>query len=394
MTRAHIGLIRAGGLVLFLLLAGVPACAPATQADAGAPSTAIDTAASPALSARLQALVDSLAADQEIPGVLLAVVGPGFTWQGSAGVNDVDEGTPLAPDASVRIASNTKTYTAAAVLRLMEDGRLELDDPIARYLPAEVVEILRSDGYNSEAITLRHLLTHTGGLVDHGSTPEYLEAILADPGRHWTPADQVRGAVDWGEPLGPPGRAYSYSDTGYVLLGVIVTELTGEALGPSVRRLVGLDRLGLTRSWWEIDEPERSDGSRAHQYLGGRDTYGWNPSLDSWGGGGLVTSMPDLATFMRALLRGDVFRRPSTLQTMLTTPVGSESPYRMGFFAPEAGGTPVWGHSGFWGTRAVVARDLDVAVAGAVTEQERGREVFNLVDRALALVAAEVRSGL
>ena len=365
-------------LLLLALAAHVLGCSPPSD-----PNATIGSA--------LQALVDSVAAEAEIPGALLYVRAPaaGLEWSGAAGLSDVESGTAMAPGQTFRNASNTKTYVAAAVLRLWEDGRLGLDDPVRGYLTEGQVAALASDGYDLDAITLRHLLSHSAGLVDHGSADAYAAAINADPSRRWTRDEQLAGAVEWGDPLWPAGAAYSYSDTGYILLGQVIEGVTGQELGAAVRDLLGFDALGLEATWWELTEPvPPAAGPRAHQYIGGGAPNAWDPSLDSYGGGGLVTSARDLAAFWAALFHDRVFESDATLDTMLTTPLAEdESPYRLGVFTRELDGRVVYEHSGFWGTRAVYVPDLDLVVAGAVTEQSRGRAAFTLTDRAVQIVA-------
>ncbi|HSM05485.1 MAG TPA: serine hydrolase domain-containing protein [Longimicrobiales bacterium] len=369
--------MRARLLVLSLALPAA-ACAP-TEAS------------NDALERELRALVDSVAAEPGVPGAVLYAYSPsnGLEWSGAAGVSDVATGEPLRPDQTVRNASNTKTYVAAAVLRLWEMGRLELDDPVATYLGDEQVALLAGDGYDMDAITIRHLLSHSSGLIDHGSAQEYFGAITADPARRWTRDEQLAGAVAWGDPLWGAGQAYAYSDTGYILLGQVIENVTGEPLGPAVRDLVGFDALGLDATWWEIMEAAPATaGARAHQYIGGVDANAWDASLDSYGGGGLVTSSRDLAAFWYALFRGRVFEAAATLDTMLTTPLpAADTPYRLGVFVRDLDGLVAYEHSGFWGTRAVYVPQLDLVVAGAVTEQSSGREVFVMTERAVALIA-------
>lgn len=339
----------------------------------------------------LQALVDSVAAPPGIPGALLYAYSPstGLDWAGAGGVNHVESGAAMTPEQTVRNASNTKTYVAAAVLRLWETGRLELDTPLREFLDDEQDVLLAGDGYDVDAINIRLLLSHASGLVDHGSADDYLSAIKADPTHRWTRDEQLAGAVEWGEPLWPAGQAYSYSDTGYILLGQVIERVTGQDLGSAVRDLVGFDRLGLGATWWEIMEPQpTSAGPRAHQYIDRVDSNAWDASLDSYGGGGLVTSSRDLATFWYALFDGRVFELEATLDTMLTTPLlEGETPYRFGIFVLDFDGMIGYGHSGFWGTRVVYVPELDLVVAGAVTEQSRGREVFGMIDRAVELIA-------
>jgi len=352
----------------------------------------------------LQRLIDSTVADQEsIYGAALYVAAPrlGLEFEGAAGLADPDTGIEMTPFHPVRIASNTKTYVAAAALRLREEGKLELDDPISRYLGDELLEVLRGDGYDPDAITIRHLLTHTSGIFDHSDTPDYIEAITADPGHTWTRSEQVLAAAAWGDPLGEPGEIYRYSDTGYVILGEIVAKAGGMPMAAAVRELLDFERLGLASTWWETLEP-RPEGApeRAHQYLGDVDTFGFDPSLDLYGGGGLVATVRDMGRFLRALFTGDVYKSPESTATMLTALEGAKASgqegqlppgmYRMGIWVLDVDGYETYRHSGFWGTVAIYVPELDLAVACTVNQGQAGAVLNKITGRAIALVAEAI----
>ena len=390
--REHPALLVA--LLCFALVLG--ACEPTPAPEY--PSAEVEQA--------LQRLVDATVSENEaIHGAALHVSSPtlGLSWEGAAGLADPTAGAPMTPQHPVRIASNTKTYVAAAVLRLSEQGRVDLDDPIAAHLPEELVEALRSDGYRPEEMTIRHLLTHTSGLFDHSDSERYEEAIVAEPQRRWTRAEQVRGAVDWGEPLGGPGELFSYADTGYVLLGAIVEQVEGRPLHEAVRELLGFEKLGLAATWWETLEP-RPDGvpERAHQFLGDLDVTGFDPSFDLYGGGGLASTVGDMAVIMQALFAGGLYENPGTADTMLTTvegvrarPEGDRAglppgAYRMGVWVVEVGGFTTYRHSGFWGTLATWVPALDLTLAATVNQNRCGEALDELVRKAI-VVADDAR---
>jgi len=362
-----------------------------------------DSRSSSELDARFQAVVESVvASDEKIHGASLAVVSPSsnIDWEGAAGLADPSNGTPMSPANPVRIASNTKTYTAAAVLRLVEDGRLDIDSPIGAHLPAELVGLLQSGSYDPSVITIRHLLTHTGGLDDHGSADVYTEKIIADPQHHWTPVEQITGLVEWRSKLGEPGEVYSYSDSGYVLLGVIIEETTGLKLGPAVRELIGFDALGLDSTWWEIMET-LPDGvvDRAHQFLGEEDVTDFVPYFDLYGGGGIATTMGDLARFFGAIFRSEVYHDPATLEIMLSTfdgltaaPEADEKAlppgaYRMGIWVLETEGHTTYHHTGFWGTTAIHVPDLDLTIAATANQNQCGDDFDRLIAGVIGIVA-------
>jgi D-alanyl-D-alanine carboxypeptidase len=350
----------------------------------------------------LQSLLDSAVEKvPEVHAVALHVDAPGIglVWDGAAGLADPTSSTEMTPQHPVRIASNTKTFVAAAVLRLVEEGRLSLDDPISEYLPDDFVELLRGDGYSPEKMTVRHLLTHTSGLFDHSDSENYEKAIIADPVHRWTRAQQLRAAVEWGDRLGAPGEIYSYCDTGYVLLGEILEQASGRPLAVAVRELVGFEQLDLRSIWWETLEQRPGDAfDRAHQYLGDLDVTDFDPSYDLYGGGGLSSTMRDLARFFRGLFTGAVFVQAETADIMLTTvdgarahpeadetslPVGA---YRMGIWVEEVSDFTAYRHGGFWGTTAIYVPDLDLTIAATVNQNSGKQVLEDLVRQVIALV--------
>ncbi|MBI5949417.1 MAG: beta-lactamase family protein [Chloroflexi bacterium] len=327
----------------------------------------------------MQAILDAFIRDNPIvPGVILHLEAAGGAWAGAAGVADTAAGTPMRPDMTFRIASNTKTFTAAAVLRLVEQDRLALDDRIARYFPAELVARLNViDGVShGERITIRQALNHTAGLYDWGTDDAYAAVAVSDPGHRWTPLEQVEFALAHGNPYGAPGEVFHYSDTGYVLASLVVEQLSGLPLAAAFRELLRFDALGLAATHLESLEPVPvGAGERIHQYIARRDGNEVDASFDLYGGGGLVSSAADLARFWRALFAGQVFDRADSLQEMLTT-VPTDQPERqagLGIFRRLFGNTCCWNHNGFWGSFAIHEPGRGITVTG-VANQNRAHQ--------------------
>lgn len=283
----------------------------------------------------------------------------------SAGVAGLDVHTP------VRIASITKTFTAATALRLMEDGKLDLLRPIAGYIDPAFSDILRADGYDPTRITVKHLMSHTSGLADHAQTQSFFDRIIADPTHCWTRAEVLLGLVEWTDPVGNPGEKFAYSDTGYLLLGHIIERQSGLSLADAARRYLGLDAIGLPDTYWEIMEKNEAVAARrAHQKMDGMDTHGWSATMDLYGGGGLVSSAHDMARFFQALFAGRVFKKPDTLAVMLSAdglPAGS--PYRLGIFVRSEAGVDYYEHEGFWGTVVMHVPSTNSTFSGAVLDK-------------------------
>jgi D-alanyl-D-alanine carboxypeptidase len=335
--------------------------------------------------------------------------GLGVDVEVAAGAADLATGEPLQRGARFRIASVTKPFVAAATLRLVEDDRLSLDDTVATLLAGEYDDLLRSGGYETDAITLRHLLTHTSGIYDFASDaydpsiPDgFTAACAADPGRRWTRLEQIGFAVSHGRPYGPPGTVFGYSDTGACLVGEVIERTTGVTMGAAIRDLVGYERLGLRHTWQETVEPEPDDlPPLSHQYEREHDVAAFDASVDLYGGGGLMSTCADLARFFRGLLRGEVFRDTATLDTMTTTLVGippapgtplddDPSTAAMYLFREEIGGETWWGHMGYWGTTAFTcpARDVTIVTGHQRSNMPDGFDRLAILADAFAIVTS------
>ena len=315
-------------------------------------------------SSLFQEILDKEVLDS-MPGVLVHVEYPAkdISWSGATGTNDVQMQDPLQPNDQFRIASVTKTYVAASILRLWEDGVLNLDDPLAQHLNTEYIEILKSGGYAPDEITIRDLLRHASGLYDHTQSPNFFGKIIQEPKYHWTRKEQVIAAMEWGEPLGQPGEVFSYSDTGYLLLAEIIESKTGKNMGDSFEELLSLADLELNETWVEDEREDR----RIHQYTrDGMDTYEFSPTLDYYGGGGLIATTKDVANFFQALFNEEIFKNNATLDTMLAPYEYKAQPrmdYRLGIYRVEVDGIEGFVHSGYWGTEVVYFPSLHATIA-------------------------------
>ena len=336
----------------------------------------------------------------KITGIQLYVNSPkmGSQWQGAVGYTDLCGSEAITPQHPMRIASNTKTFVAAAILRLWEQQQLELDTSINAYISEQHHQLLTNNGYQLANISLRHLLTHTSGLFDYADSPEFADAISDDPQQHWTRTEQLQLAMEHGQPYGQPGEVYRYSDTGYILLGEIIERVYGQSLGLALRQLLNYQGLGLTSTWLEVDEPTPPNLlPRVHQYIADVDAYHTHGSFDIYGGGGLVSTVGDMARFMRGLFQGDIYSKPETLKTMLTTvPATRAGPsayggahlmvpgnYRLGIDGGETG--VILGHGGFFGTYAAYVPSRDLTISYSINQHHAQAERQALKTAVLAL---------
>jgi len=325
-------------------------------------------------------LTDDVNTSPTIPGEVLHITAPrqGVDISLAAGYADKAAKVPMDPHTPFRIASVTKTFTAASILRLYEDGKIKLDASIREYLPKEYIDLLRSGGYPVDAITVRHLLNHSSGIHDYGTDAKYYFLIVANPAHRWTRREQVESAVKWGKPHFEPGMGYHYSDTGYILLGEIIERLTGKTLGAAYRTLLNFDKLGLRETYLETLEPAPARVRPiGHSYYKEQDGVAVDASTDLYGGGGLVSTTDDLAIFFPALLGGKVYRNPSTLQTMMTIPASNQhGAYGMGITRQRFSGFECWGHTGFWGTSAFHCPEADVTLTRHYFQAEPDQGFF------------------
>lgn len=325
----------------------------------------------------------------DVPGFAIALIRNGEIELAATGVADPD-GAPMSSSTPVRIASITKTFVAASVLRLWEDGRLDLDASIDGFLDPEIDSLLRSDGYETEDITVRHLLMHASGMADH-TGGGYVEQVFSDPTRVWTPFDQVETLFEDTDPLSEPGDQYTYSDTGYVLLGEILKAVTALSLHQAVRELLDLDQLDLPTLYWdEIEQPREGIGARAHQWIDEFDIFAIHGSMDGHGGGGLVASVEDVSKFYHALFNDQVFVDSATLGLMMAAPGHpSDSPYRLGVFTYEVAGYDAFHHGGFWGVYVTHVPSMDLTIEGVALDQGGYQDLRALMRRTIEGNSAE-----
>jgi D-alanyl-D-alanine carboxypeptidase len=256
----------------------------------------------------------------------------------SSGLGQLRPRTPLHADDRFRVGSVTKSFVAAAVLQLVGEGKVSLKDPVERWLPGLLP--------NGREVTVRHLLNHTSGIYNYTDDPRIAAPFLAgDFGHVWTPRELIAVATSH-DPLFAPGSSWSYSNTNYIVLGLIVEAATGHPLADELRARV-FDRLGLDATLFPADAT--IPGRHAHGYSTvrgpDRDVTAINPSW-AWAAGGIVSNAPDLADFYRALLRGDLVTPHLVWRMESTVEVTGAGAYGLGLVKTQLPCSIVWGHDG------------------------------------------------
>ncbi|MFG3494147.1 serine hydrolase domain-containing protein [Streptomyces sp. NPDC047928] len=315
-----------------------------------------------------QDAIEDLVRQTGVPGMLAQAQDRHGTWNGGAGVADRETGRQRAPHDRYRIGSITKTFIATVVLQLEAERRLDLDDTVERWLPG----VVTGNGHDGRRVTLRQLLNHTSGVFDVTSDPGFAARVFGpDFLRHrydtWTPRQLVSIAMKH-PPAFAPGTDWGYSNTNYVLAGMVIEKATGRPYGTEVERRV-LKPLGLrATSVPGTDARMPRPSGRAYSTLGGNpydpstpihDVTELNPSI-AGAAGEMVADAADLQRFLRALLKGKLLP-PAQLREMTDTVAidGEAAPLRYGLGLMRwklSCGTEVWGHNGgIHGSGSVVA---------------------------------------
>jgi D-alanyl-D-alanine carboxypeptidase len=302
----------------------------------------------------LQQIIDEHAG--VAPGLLLSVnapfVGEGLHWQGAAGVASRETGAAMRVEHAFRIASMSKTFTGLLCAQLVESEKLSLDSHAIELLPGPIAKQLRDSVIEDPGgITVELLLQHRAGFEDFALSQDWFTELAADPGRFRAPQEIAGWALDHLKPVGAPGQRYHYSDTGYVLLGLILEEVTGKSYAELCRERI-FEPLEMHHTY--LEGHEDSIGELAHCYLviDGEyiDALQISGSCD-WAAGGHVSTLGDLDKFLRGTFDGRITDDPSTLDKLLA---GREAKpgffYGMGIGRKVIHGKTLWGHLGHWGS--------------------------------------------
>lgn len=285
--------------------------------------------------ARLDEAIGRVIADAHVAGAIVGVWGPAGEYVRTFGVADKATGAPMRTDFYSRIGSVTKTFTVTAMLQLVDQGKLKLSDPIAKYIPGVP---------SGERITLRDLAQMTSGLVTFDDVDEFADAYIADPHRSFTPRQLLGYVLD--KPLQfPPGTQFHYCNTNTVLLGLVVEQLSGQPLPDYIAEHI-LGPLKLTHTSFPTTAAFPDPHPQGYTTLGGREQISteWNPSW-AWAAGNMISTLDDMRVWARALATGELLtpgiQRVRLDTTVPMNPEGSAF-YGLGLF--NDGG---WiGHSG------------------------------------------------
>ncbi|MEU5160820.1 serine hydrolase domain-containing protein [Streptomyces sp. NPDC020875] len=342
-------------LITGALAATALAAAPAQAGPATADITAAGTTSGTDRTATRTALATIVANGH--PGVTATVTDANGVWKHATGAGNLRTGKKRGENDRYRIASITKTFVATVLLQLEAEGKLDLDDTVDKWLPGAV----QGHGHDGRKITVRQLLNHTSGVYDYLADADYRTKYLSVPGfakhryDYRSPWAAVRYAMK-NPPTHQPGAGHTYSNTNYVLAGLIIEKAGGRTYEKELRdRIFKPLKLRATSSPGDSSLMPRPS-SRAYTYLAEEPTGALidatvQNASQSWGDGEMISDGADLNRFLGALMQGKLLppEQLKAMKTIIPDPEWPGSGYGLGLTAfPTSCGKTVWGHSGGW----------------------------------------------
>ncbi|MFB9909010.1 serine hydrolase domain-containing protein [Allokutzneria oryzae] len=353
------------------------------------PGTAVAELSAASGRQELARALDHLVRVGGVPGAQAVVSERGRSREVASGAGDLRTGRPFPHQAHVRIGSNTKTFVATVVLQLVAEGRVRLDTAVEQYLPG----VVRGNGNDGTRITVRHLLQHTSGL------PDYLELVnpLRDRWRHFEAAELVKTALTLRSHF-EPGAKWEYSNTNYVLTGMLIEKMTGRSAAEEITRRI-ITPLGLAATYYPLPHETgvRGPHPRGYQEIDGR-RVDFTEQDPSWGGaaGAMVSTGADVNRFFASLLAGRLLP-PALLEEMKRTVPADVFPgaaYGLGLIRiPVSCGKEFWGHGGSipgFRTRGGATADgraVNVTVNQVLPTEQANAAVMRAVDTAVCSAA-------
>ncbi|MDC0705946.1 serine hydrolase domain-containing protein [Priestia sp. AB] len=334
-TFASLALLIAGSSLLYTT--------PTSIVKAGPPksvSSSLQTSTQRDRTAVKQAMRDTL--QLGYPGILAKIHKGGKTWSYAAGIADLRTKKPMKTDFRFRIGSVTKTFIATVLLQLAGENRLNLDDSIEKWLPG----VIQGNGYDGNQITIRQILNHTSGIADYVNSKDF---DIMDTKKSYTADEFVKMGISL-PPDFPPGKGWSYSNTGYVVLGMLIEKVTGNSYAEEVENRI-IEPLDLSNTFLPGNSSVIPSTKHARGYfqLDGaselEDVTYINPGSSD---GDMISTADDLNKFFSYLLSGQLLKEQQLKQMLTTVPTGREGTgYGLGIYETKLpNGVSIWGHRG------------------------------------------------
>jgi len=272
------------------------------------------------------------------------------------------------------------------MMKLTEQGLIDLDVPIANYVSAEIMDglhIYEGQDY-SGTLTTRHLLQHTSGLADNWTheSGEFMELVLeGDLDKLWEPEETIRWVKEQYPPLFVPGESLHYADINYMIAGLVIESATGLPLHEVYREQI-FGPLGMEHTYMEFREdprPSISGRTLSHVYYEDVDYTNHRSISADWAGGGLVTTTADMNRFMQSFVNDEIFANPETRAAMFDWVdwEGDDTlDYGLGVMRIQGKTLMVWGHLGVGQVLMYYWPDGDVILTGTLNQQDANGGAF------------------
>ena len=228
-------------------------------------------------------------------------------------------GEMIKTDQPFHIASVGKLFTATLIGSLIDDGKIQLSDPISLYLDKALLEnLFVFEGVDYEdQVTIQQLLSHTSGVADYFALEDngLMESLYLTPDKFFTPQDLVKFTQDYQHAYFAPGNGYHYSDTGYILLGLIIESITKKPFHENLHEVI-FDPLEMNDTYLMFySEPKNGKRPIAGAWVNGHEISKFQSVSLDWAGGGVISTLDDLALYIRSLYQGKIIT-PETLDTL------------------------------------------------------------------------------
>ncbi|WP_261300525.1 serine hydrolase domain-containing protein [Paenibacillus andongensis] len=337
-TFASLALLISGSSLLYTSPTSIVKAEP-TQNE----SSSLQTSTQQDHNSVKQAMQDTL--QLGFPGILAKTSEGGKKWGYATGVANLSTKKPMETDYRFRIGSVTKTFTATVVLQLAGENLLNLDDSIEKWLPG----LIQENGYNGKQITIRQILNHTSGIAEYSRSKD---VNFMDTKKSYTAEELVKLGISL-PPDFVPGKGWSYSNTGYVILGILIEKVTGNSYAEEIENRI-IEPLELLDTFLPGNSSVIPGTKHARGYSQPdeaseiKDVTYYNPSAGS-SAGDMISDADDLNKFFSYLLGGKLLKKEQLKQMLTTVPVGIHGIEGYGLGISEiklSNGVSIWGHTG------------------------------------------------
>lgn len=287
------------------------------------------------------------------------------------------------------IASNTKTYVAAAILKLVEADKIQLDQSIEKLISEKTLTSMTEAKYDPSKITIKQLLSHNSGITDYVDE-DYFNYVKSHPNHEWTRDEQIALAMSKSSPK-EPGTTYAYGDINFLLLTEIIEHCTDLPFYNALRELLEYEKNEWHDTWFiKLEDKPEATLPLAEQYWDEHqwESYDVDPSYDLYGGGGIASTTKDVALFYQALFTGNIMKDKTLLTAMCTPVLPEQSNYGLGAQVINFFGETGYYHGGFWGTDALYMPNINTTIA-AYTLAKDHRELNATISEKILEVLKE-----